>query len=357
MLRKEGELRERSARYVDALRWYRRGMQATDDPGCRLRLELAYAGVRFRQGRYDECAQWCEAALARANDLGDERALAHATYLLHLVHTSTGSPERRRFRTGAIEIYERLGDLMGLAKALNNLGIDAYYEGDWTAALNHWNRSRDAMCRVGDVAGTATLDNNIGEILSDRGQLDEAEARFDEARAGAQTCGYVLMATVAMKNLGRLAVRRARWDEGRELLERSAASFRSIRAEGFISEVEALLAECDVLRGDPAEALPRIGRALARLQPVPAVRGQLERLRALALLEEGDLPGARAALDACLAAVGPEPSYERAMALTALARWATVAGDAAAEALAREAEAACAGLGLTATESPVLTGR
>ncbi|MBW3642962.1 MAG: AAA family ATPase [Actinobacteria bacterium] len=356
LLRKEGELRERTCHYVDALRWYRRGMRATDDEGCGIRLELAYAGVRFRQGRYAESARWCEGALLRAEKLGDERAVAHATYLLHLVHTSTASPERRRFRTRAVEIFERLGDLMGLAKALNNLGIDAYYEGDWTTALAYWNRSRDTMCRVGDVAGTATLDNNIGEILSDRGQFDEAEVRFVDARAGSQSCGYGLMATVATKNLGRLAVRRGQWDEGRQLLERAAVGFRDIRAEAFVAEVEALLAECDVMRGSAAEALPRIARALARLHPIPAVRAQLERLRGLALLEEGDLQQARAALEASLACAGEEPSYERAMGLTALARWAAVAGDAGAVDLARRARAARDGLGL-GTGSVMLSGR
>ncbi|MBW3614916.1 MAG: tetratricopeptide repeat protein [Actinobacteria bacterium] len=355
LMRKEGELRERTCRYVDALRWYRRGMKATDDDACRVRLELAYAGVRFRQGSYAESARWCQGALVAAEELGDERAVAHATYLLHLVHTSTANPERRRFRTRAVEIYERLGDLMGLAKALNNLGIDAYYEGDWTAALGYWHRSRDAMCRVGDVAGTATLDNNIGEILSDRGQFDDAEARFADARAGALSCGYALMATVAAKNLGRLAVRRGQWEEGRQLLERAAADFHAIRSEGLAAETEALLAECDVMSGRPAEALARIAGALARLQPIPAVRAHLERMRGLALLERGDLAGARAALEASLVSVGPEPSYERAMALTGLARVAAEAGDAGAAALARQAEAACAGLGL-ATGSMVLSG-
>ena len=40
----------------------------------------------------------------------------------------------------ALPIYEELGDLLGQANALNNLGVDAYYEGRWQEALETYER-------------------------------------------------------------------------------------------------------------------------------------------------------------------------------------------------------------------------
>ena len=44
-------------------------------------LELAYAGIRFRQGRYEHAVRWAERAVAHAESAGARRSLAHSHYL------------------------------------------------------------------------------------------------------------------------------------------------------------------------------------------------------------------------------------------------------------------------------------
>ena len=103
--------------------------------------------------------------------------LAHGYFLLHIAHTATGHPERAAFRGLALPIYEELGDLLGQAHVLNNLGIEAYYDRRWDEALDLYERSKQARSRIGDVVNAALVANNIGEIQSDQGRLDEASAR------------------------------------------------------------------------------------------------------------------------------------------------------------------------------------
>ncbi len=144
----------------------------------------------------------------------------------------------------ALPIYEELGDLLGQANALNNLGIDAYYEGRWDEALAHYGRSRAARDRIGDVVGAATIANNIAEILSDQGRIDEAEAELREVRTICEAAGSLLMTAVADANLGRAASRAGRVDEAGELLYAAITSLREIDAGiGFVVEVQARLAE------------------------------------------------------------------------------------------------------------------
>ena len=188
LLHKEGRVREWMSQYSEALRWYTRGLAAaegladeTERRAHRTKLTLAYAGVRLRQGLWGDCIRRCRAALEDAQDAGDLRSTAHAYYLMHLAYTELASPDREALRGLALPIYEELGDLLGQANVLNNLGIDAYYEGRWDEALDLYRRSREARERIGDVVGAATITNNIGEIESDQGFLDEAEAAFREA--------------------------------------------------------------------------------------------------------------------------------------------------------------------------------
>ena len=265
---REGIIRERFGRYSDALRWYSRGLQAAEtlepDERAQLRFELslAYAGVKLRQGEFRDCIEWCTRVVDEAGQLHDLPALAHAYYLLHLSHTSLRSPERAAFRGLALPIYEELGDLLGQANVLNNLGIDAYYEGRWQEALDLYERSKEARERIGDVVGAAQITNNIGEVKSDQGYLTTASELFEEARAVFETSGHRFLATLATSNLGRAASRAGRFDDALETLDRAHADFQEIRAGSFVLETGARLAERAAFAGDSAGALAQADETL-----------------------------------------------------------------------------------------------
>jgi tetratricopeptide (TPR) repeat protein len=329
-LLKEGTIREKLGQYSEALRWYTRGLAAAEglsDPversEHRTKITLAYAGVRLRQGLFGDCIRRCRQALQDATSCDDLRSTAHAYYLMHLAYTELGSPEREAFRGLALPIYEELGDLLGQANVLNNLGIDAYYEGRWDEALDLYRRSREARERIGDVVGAATITNNIGEIESDQGHLDEAEAAFRQAYDVCLAAGYPLICHVATSNLGRLAARAGRLDEAETSLRDALAGFEEIRAAGFVLETEARLAERELLAGNHEEAFAKATETLARTLGAEAVahlRTQLERVRGAALLAAGDLAGARECLDESLRiarSVGVD--YEAALTLDLLA--------------------------------------
>ena len=109
LLRKEGVVRERLGQYTQALRWYGRGLR--DDGRAEARelnqLQLAYAGVRFRQGRYADCVHWCSTVIPRAEAADDRASLAHAYYLLDHSYTMLGSPDAGQYRERALPDLRR----------------------------------------------------------------------------------------------------------------------------------------------------------------------------------------------------------------------------------------------------------
>ncbi len=327
---KEGRLRENEGQYADALRWYARGMRAVaslpdeQQPIHRLRLSLGYAAARFRQGAMRDCVEWCEEVVQDARAAGALDELAHAYYLLHLAYTSLGSPARARVRDLALPIYEELGDLLGQANALNNLGIDAYYEGRWDEALEYYERSRRARERIGDVVGAATIANNIAEIYSDQGHIAEAEHLLREVQQTCEAAGSMLMSAVATANLGRAAARAGgRADEARDLLGTALGTLREIQAASFVYETEVRLAEAAVLAGDHDAALKAADAAadVGYGTLTPSVQALLHRVRGYAHLQAGRVTEAEHELERSLTvARACDALYEVALSLHASAR-------------------------------------
>jgi class 3 adenylate cyclase/tetratricopeptide (TPR) repeat protein len=361
---KEAVLRERLGRYTDALRWYGRGLRVIEGltteerAALRARLAVGYAVVRYRQGRLRECVRWAEGAVPDAEAAGDKSTLAHAYFILDNALTDLGRPELK-YREMALPIYEEIGDLLGQANVLNNLGIDAYYEGDWEGALDLYERSRVARERAGDVVGAATAANNIGEILSDQGRLDEAETLFRQARQVFRNANYPVGVALATSNLGRAAGRAGRIDEATELLSGALDGFRAIRADLFVVETQARMAELlvEAERFEQATALSAAMKGKVTAGGSALVAMAL-RNQGLAAAGMGDVDQALSVLEESLR-LGRESSvmYEVGQTLLALAALERQVGlDERAAEHGREADAILGRLGARSTRGSAMAG-
>jgi class 3 adenylate cyclase/tetratricopeptide (TPR) repeat protein len=352
---KAGVLRLRMGRYPQALRWYRRGLNVpagtADVAPIRVELGLGYAGVRYYQGRYRECIEWCKEMVPIALESGDKAGLAHAYSLLHLAFTHLGSLDRIAYRGLALPLYEELGDLTRQGHVLNNMGIDAYYEGDWARAAELYDRAREALERAGGVVDAADIVYNIAEIMSDQGRLDEGEKLTREILETYRSAAYPVGEALAVGNLGRIASRAARFTEAAELLEEAAARFGALGDERFVLEMDCRIIELCVFMNAHDEARRRTGDVLARIRrigEIPALVSLVRRLHAYALAQAGDAEAARAeVLESIRIARQAKIRYELALGLEAQSRIG-VDRDAAADAR-EESRAIFDGLGVVAT--------
>jgi class 3 adenylate cyclase/tetratricopeptide (TPR) repeat protein len=327
LMSKEGLLREDMSKYADAIRWYSRGLKSIEllpdeQARTRQRLEfmMAWAQARFRQGAFLDCIRRCDEVVREALDVESMSHLAWAYGLLHLSHTMLGSPDRKAFSGLALPLHEELGDLKGQASDLNNLGIEAYYEGDWKKASDLYERSRKLHERIGDATHVGMTSINIGEILSDQGHLEEAEHLFEEVVTSADAIGHELFSAVARANVGRAKARAGQFDEAQVVLEDALASLEAIEAGSFTLEVELRLAELEALRGGRSkELLAQIDSLLERAEGAAAtapLRASIHRIRATALAQLGDTAEARAALERSIGvAREADAVYELALAL------------------------------------------
>src|SRR4029453_17693923 len=107
-----------SGSYFEALGWYERGLEAlnssadtADGIHGRVQLELATAGVKYRQGECAEGVDWSTRAAEHAETGKDLAALGHAYFLLHLNHIALGEIDDEHGRL-ALPMLEEAGDLV-----------------------------------------------------------------------------------------------------------------------------------------------------------------------------------------------------------------------------------------------------
>ena len=350
-----GRLRERSRHMAQSVRALNRGLkllegapQDAETDSLRAQLWLMRATVRMRSAQMAEAVENALRAAEIAGRAGDRHALGRAYTVLHWAYTELGSEERVRYRGLAVEIFETLGDNEWLGKALNNLGIDAYYAGEWDEAVALYERGRAALMRAGDVVEAAVLVNNMAEIRSDQGHYEQAEAHFLDALATCRAAGFGQGVGIIQTNLGRLASRRGAADSAAEFFNQARMTMLDIGVGAKLLELDVHEAERLVLAGHPEQALRMAGsvRVASRARDLqPSLHAILQRVAAFSKLLTGDIDGARLRLrESVQLARDAGNLYEEALSLEALGR----TGGPEAAAAAAEATALLKRLGVVA---------
>ena len=322
---KRGSLRERVGEYDEAMAIYEQGLALLDSlpkseelERNRAAIEICAAGVRYRQGRFEETVRWAELAGDRAEQTGDRARVAHANYLVAAAYNELGRPDGIAYCERALPIFEELSDYGGMGRTLNTLGIRFYYAGRWDEAVDAYRRGREALERAGDVVGAATLANNEGEVLSDQGRLEEAEAPFQHFSRVSRATGYAIGEGAALSNLARLDARAGRFDEAHALFAQAREVFDRIGSTPLRHEAAAREAECFVLEGRYAEALGLLEEQPE--DPPPQTAILVERTLGYALHQARRPDEGRPHLEESLGlAQGVGSEYEEALSLRALA--------------------------------------
>ncbi|MDV7395996.1 tetratricopeptide repeat protein, partial [Arthrospira platensis SPKY1] len=100
-----------------------------------------------------------------------------------------------------VSLFERVGDELSRATALNNLGYIADARGDAEEAARRYERSLEVYERLAYPRGVSSVKNNLLVLYGTLGRLDEAEAMGRESLAIKEAVGDTLGQIVTLKNL------------------------------------------------------------------------------------------------------------------------------------------------------------
>jgi class 3 adenylate cyclase/tetratricopeptide (TPR) repeat protein len=319
----------RTSGFAQALGWITRGRRVlagvADLAAQRQDAELVVhtALVRHMQGRYRDAQRACQTAIEAAKRSGARDVLAQALQLLDAGDVARGHFGGEPWAERALAIWEELGELSWQAKALNQLGIRAYFEGRWNDALASYRRGAATFEKVGDQWNAAIAACNVGEILSDQGRYGEADEVVRPALRLLQASGALSETAFALSVLGRTAARCGRYEEAGELLDAARQGYAKAGEPGEVLAIEIRIAESLAQQGRTADALARTAAAeQAAPQVAAAQQPAVNRIRGYALAQRGEADQARAVFEASVRTARERAArYEEALSLDALIRF------------------------------------
>ena len=299
---------DRSGNYRKTLQLLTRAEHSVGDqvtpPATRQRAEIRaqYGLVRHRQGRGHDAVRLLQEAVKLAADAAAPDVLANALLYLDIAELTAGMSGDGDHARRALEIQAEIGDNPWLeARALNQLGIRAYFAGRWSEAVAFYSDSRDACERAGDRWTAAVESANIAEVLADQGYLSDAEPVLQEALETYRAAGTQAFVADGTRLLGRLAARRGDPELSRQLLAVARGIYESDGEALQVNLTDATLAESLLRAGEPEAAAELARRVLSNVNALPGrhlVVPLARRVLGVALRSLGTDPAeARRALD------------------------------------------------------------
>ncbi len=196
------------------------------------------------------------------------------------------------------EVYRKLGDKTGEARAVNNIGVAELYRGDYAAGMGYFQQALALSRSSDDREGEIEQLNNIGNVFYFQAKyLDALRAyqdAMDHVERAAGEAWYARRRQITVFNLGTLYQRLGREDRALELYQQ-LQKFK----QGLSSSEEArLLTNLGALYrrlGDPRKALDTYRaaqRMFAREQHADGQLGVLKNIGILLALDLDNLPGA-----------------------------------------------------------------
>jgi predicted ATPase/DNA-binding XRE family transcriptional regulator len=180
--------------------------------GGELGLEMACNLWRFWlvRGYLREGRQWLQAMLAVTASLASGE---HDHTLTALRATAFGwagdlagregsyAAARKLFEEG-LALWQKLGDKLGIGKALNQLGTAAYLEGHYDLARELLVESLVLRRDLGDKLGTASSLNNLGNVAHIQGDYTTARTLYEESTTLYRELGDTWAMASTLNSLG-----------------------------------------------------------------------------------------------------------------------------------------------------------
>ncbi|MBV8719789.1 MAG: helix-turn-helix domain-containing protein [Chloroflexi bacterium] len=242
-------------------------------------LRLAGALGRFWATRryVTEGREWLERFLTspRTND-PPSMAQARACYAAGVLASIQGDPSQAAARLEeSIELYHRVGNRVGVVRALNTRRGVAYDQGHLAFAGALWAQCLVQANAAGDLGEASHALGNLGEAQFHLGDLAAAETAFTEALSLAQRAGRTDLEAMQLGNLGSVARERGDLPSATEFQHRALVVKRSLGARRQIAITLEAIASIAAAEGRGARAARLLGAAdtirelIGTPQPLP----------------------------------------------------------------------------------------
>jgi tetratricopeptide (TPR) repeat protein/transcriptional regulator with XRE-family HTH domain len=266
-------------------------------------LTAGLAGLLRTDGPWTEAITRHTAAAAAARSLGDRLGQANALNDLGHARRLTGDyPAAAQALEQALSIYRDLGDRLGEANVISDLGIVRYLAGDYPAAAQVLEQALTIYQDVGDRLGQAGALRELGTVRLATGDYPAAAQVLEQALSIYQDVGDRLGQAGALRGLGIERLVTGDYPAAAQALEQALSIYRDIDDRGGEAGALLYLGQVRQITGDYPAAARALEQALTIYQDIGDRRGQGSALLYLGQVQlaTGDYPAAARALEQAL---------------------------------------------------------
>jgi tetratricopeptide (TPR) repeat protein/transcriptional regulator with XRE-family HTH domain len=266
-------------------------------------ITAGLAGLLRHDGPWADAITRHTAAIQAARHLGDRLGQAGALRELGIVRRMTGDhPDAAQELEQALGIYRDLGDRPGQAGALNSLGIMRQTTGDYPAAAQAHEQALDIYRDLGDRRGQANALNDLGAVRLLTGDYPAAAQAQEQALGIYRDLGDRLGQANALSDLGDMRLQTGDYPGAAQALEQALGIYRDL---GDRLGQAGALGYLGVVRrqtGDYPAAAQALEQTLGIYRDLGSGFGQASALNELAVVrrQTGDYPAAAQALEQAL---------------------------------------------------------
>lgn len=238
----------------------------------------------FAVGALDEAETAWDQALELAQQAGDAQLVARATNNLGAIANLRGARhDALRLYNLAVPVYQRLGELRGLAETFHNLAITYRDLGDLLHADEFERRAMDYAREAGTARLAIMAQVGRAEVALRTGDARLAAATAAFAAREAEAAGDAATAADALRCAGEAHTALGELTAARRLLDE--ASTRAARAGQALMQAEVLLASA-VLAAKAGDMSRARTEATAAAGAFDRLGAEAERMRALDVLRD-----------------------------------------------------------------------
>ena len=209
---------------------------AQSEPGPEPRAKVIWARALFaagvlayRQSDYTQAEDCFESSLQLRREIGDQVGIAFCLNNLGNVALDRGDyAHATALYMQALELRRASKDDWGIASSLNNLGNAAADQGEYARATQLYEQSLALYRQLDDRWSIASTLNNLGEVTQRLGEWRRAERLLRENLALRRELGDERGIALALGNLASLAIAQADWQPAGDLLKESLSRFKRV---------------------------------------------------------------------------------------------------------------------------------
>jgi tetratricopeptide (TPR) repeat protein len=188
---------------------------------------LGGAGVLAEsQGDYEQATVLHEAALAAACELGDQIGVANALTDLGSIARFQG--EHGRAAELQNSLWRDLNDERGMSSSLHELGWSALDSGDYPAAKAHLTQCLELVRHLGEPAALGAVLEKLGMLSFYRGEYEQAVGHYQESLEIWQELQDTRLIAYSLANLGEARQRQGDLTRTESMYQESLSLFRDL---------------------------------------------------------------------------------------------------------------------------------